>query len=336
MPVIQPPPVPPALPATAGEPGDRGPPRRLFDAADEFVFTIYRTGFVQSLIVHVAVLLLLAVIAIRPDLPRPPAIALEFVAAGTEVEPDVAADAAPMPVPALAAAEWVAPEIDAVEPAAFALDEQPAGPDATDLLVDVPLPAGGAGAAGPAAGAGGAIGGEIGRRLKAAGAGTGDVQISIAWSNVNDIDLHVLVEPPDPRAGNSIINFMNRVGIAGGCLDVDRNVQPTTRTPVENVFWGRGAAPLGRYTVAVHHYRDWGGDDPTEVEVVTLVDGKEERFYVVLRPGDPVQVVTSFRRGPQGGAGVTGVFRRGSRGQSRPVPRGARPPAAAMPREAFE
>lgn len=354
MPVIQPPPVPPAVPAAVSDP-DRGAPRRLLDAADEFVFTIYRTGFVQSLIVHVAVLLLLAVIVIRPDLPRPPAIALDFAAAAMEVEPDVAAlelpavdpaeldvadDAAPVPVPELAAAEWVAPEIEAVEPAAFALDDQPAGPDATALLADVPVPvaAGGdaVGPGGPGAGRGTPIGGEIGRRLKAAGAGTGDVQISIAWSNVNDIDLHVLVEPLDPRAGNSIINFMNRVGIAGGCLDVDRNVQPTTRTPVENVFWGRGVAPVGRYTVAVHHYRDWGGDDPTEVEVVTLVDGKEERFYVVLRPGDPVQVVTSFRRGPKGGAGVMGVLRRGSRGQPRPVPRGSGPPAAAMPREPFE
>ena len=55
------------------------------------MFTIYRTGFVQSLILHVAVLLLLALIIIRPDLPRPAAIALEFVAAGSEVEPDVAA-----------------------------------------------------------------------------------------------------------------------------------------------------------------------------------------------------------------------------------------------------
>lgn len=318
MPAIQPPPVPPARPATAGELIDRGRPRRLFDAADEFVFTIYRTGFVQSLIVHVAVLLLLAVIVVRPDLPRPPAIALDFVAAATEVEPDVAAlelpawdpaeldvadDAAPVPVPELAAAEWVAPEIEAVEPAAFALDDQPDGPDATALLADVPVAAGGdaAGPGGTGAGGGTAIGGEIGRRLEAAGAGTGDVQISIAWNNVNDIDLHVMVEPIGHASGASIINFTNRIGIFGGCLDVDRNVRPTTRTPVENVFWGKGRAPFGRYTVGVHHFRHWGGGEPTEVEVVVLVDGEEERFKVQLRPGDPLKVVTAFQRLPKGG-----------------------------------
>jgi hypothetical protein len=347
MSVIQPPPVPPARPPLAAAAIERGVPRRLSDAVDEFVFTIYRNGFVQSLIVHVAVLLLLAVIVIRPDLPRPPAVALEFVAAGPELEPDVAAlelpafepvelevveDAAAVPKPELATVELDPVEVDAVQPAVFSLDDQPAGPDATALLADVPLPAGRAvGGAGHGAGGGPTIGGEIGRRLKAAGAGTGDVQVSIAWSNVNDIDLHVLVEPLDPRAGTSIINFMNRVGIAGGCLDVDRNVQPTTRTPVENVFWGRGAAPSGRYTVAVHHYRDWGGGHPTEVEVVTLVDGKEERFYVVLRPGDPVKVVTSFRRGPKGGAAVTGMFPRPPVRPSRPVVRGAGPPAAPVP-----
>ena len=352
MSAIQPPPVPPARSPRADASSGRGAPRQFFDAVDEFVFTIYRTGFVQSLIVHVAVLLLLAVIVIRPDLSRPAALALEFVAAGPEVEPDVAAlalpafepaeldvveDAAPVTEPELTAVERDPVEVDAVEPALFSIDDQPAGPDATALLADVPLPAGGAaGGAGHGAGGGPTIGGEIGRRLTAAGAGTGDVQVSIAWSNVNDIDLHVLVEPLDPRAGNSIINFMNRVGIAGGCLDVDRNVQPTTRTPVENVFWGRGAAPLGRYTVAVHHYRDWGGGDPTEIEVVTLVDGKEERFYVVLHPGDPVKVVTSFRRGPKGGAAVTGRFPRPPVRPSRSVVRGYGPPAAPVPLKPLE
>ena len=315
MPACQPPPVPSApVPAPHVPPPARS--NRWFAAVDAFVFAIYRTGFVQSLILHVAGLLLLALIVVRPDLPRQAALALDFTAAGFEPEPDVAAlavpapepealevpeDAAPVPEPEVAAVDVDAAAIDAVEPALFALADQPTGPAATDLSADLPaavvrrLRAGGA-ARGAGGGGGAAIGGEIGRRLTAAGAGTGDVQISIAWSNVNDIDLHVLVEPLDPRADSSIISFMNRVGIAGGRLDVDRNVWPTTRTPVENVFWGRGAAPFGRYTVAIHHYRDWGGGDPTEVEVVTLVDGKEERFYVVLRPGTPLKFVTSFRR----------------------------------------
>lgn len=317
MRAIQPPPVPPARPTRV----HRGAPRRLFDTVDEFVFTIYRTGFVQSLILHVAVLLLLAVIIIRPDLPRPPAIALEFTAVGHDepvddaaVElPDIAPqdldvpdDSAPLPVDEFVAVE-TAIEVDAVEPVAFALDEPVTAVDAAALAVDVPVADGLLAAAAPAAGgAGGAggqgIGGEIGRRLEAAGAGTGDVQISIAWNNVNDIDLHVMVEPIGQGGFSaSIINFTNRIGIAGGCLDVDRNVRPTTRTPVENVFWGKGRAPFGRYTVGVHHFRHWGGGEPTDVEVVVLVDGDEERFKVQLRPGDPIKVVTAFQRLPKGG-----------------------------------
>jgi hypothetical protein len=164
-----------------------------------------------------------------------------------------------------------------------------------------PRPAAAPAAGGGGGGGGAAIGGEIGRRLAVAGAGTGDVQISIAWNNVNDIDLHVMVEPAGQAFAPSIINFTNRIGIAGGCLDVDRNVHPTTVTPVENVFWGRGAAPFGRYTVAVHHYRDWGGGNPTDVEVVVLVDGEVERFKVRLQPGDPFKVVTAFLRLPPNG-----------------------------------
>jgi hypothetical protein len=326
MPAVQPPPVPPAWPPQPATTAPSAGPRDGFAAVDEFVFTIYRTGFVQSLILHVALLLVLALIVIRPDLPRPAVIALDFAAAGPEPEPDVAAlevpalepaefaepeDAEPLPVADLADAP-VEPEIeiDAVEPAAFALDAAVAEADAAALLADVPVPAAARGPHAPVAvgrdgdarggrAAGGGIGGEIGRRLAAARAGTGDVQVSIAWNNVNDIDLHVLVEPVDPRFAPSIINFTNRVGIAGGCLDVDRNVQPTTVTPVENVFWGKGMAPYGRFTVGVHHFRDWGGRDPTEVEVVVLADGEEQRFRVAVRPGDPVRVVTSFRRVPK-------------------------------------
>ena len=317
MPAIQPPPVPPA----PGRPLGAGAGSDWFAAVDEFVFTIYRTGYVQSLILHVAALLLLALIVIRPDLPRPPVIALEFAAVGPEEAVDVAAvelpdlepqeldvpdDAAPLPVDELVAVE-PSIEVDAVEPAVFAIDEPLVADDAAALAVNVPVPNGFVGAGEPvadAAGGGGGgdgIGGEIGRRLKVAGAGTGDVQISIAWNNINDIDLHVMVEPIGGALSASIINFTNRIGIAGGCLDVDRNVRPTTRTPVENVVWGKGMAPFGRYTVGVHHFRHWGGGEPTEVEVVVLVDGEEERFKVQLRPGDPLKVVTAFQRLPKGG-----------------------------------
>jgi len=138
--------------------------------------------------------------------------------------------------------------------------------------------------------------GEIGRRLRVAGAGTGDVQVSIAWNNLNDIDLHVMVEAIPPQAGVSIINFMNRRGSCGGWLDVDQNIQPTTQHAVENIFWASGIAPYAQYTVAVHHYHDWGGPNPTEVAVVILVDGKQTHFTTSVSAAAPLKVVTSFVR----------------------------------------
>jgi len=190
------------------------------------------------------------------------------------------------------------------------------GIDANDLLKEVPsavrmarpagLPRGSQADRGDLAsvirlaggngGAGSGMSGEIGRRLKVAGAGTGDVQVSIAWNNFNDIDLHVMVEAIPPQAGVSIINFMNRRGSCGGWLDVDQNIQPTTQHAVENIFWASGIAPYAQYTVAVHHYHDWGGPNPTEVAVVILVDGKETHFTTSVSAAAPLKVVTSFVR----------------------------------------
>ena len=91
---------------------------------------------------------------------------------------------------------------------------------------------------------------------------------------------------------------MNRLGQCGGLLDVDANAHPAMLVPqpVENVFWGKGQAPYGRYTVAIHHYRNWAGPVQTPVEVAVLVDGQLQRFQVNAVYGAPPTVVTSFVR----------------------------------------
>lgn len=329
-------------PYPAAGPSRRPPPlrERLWEAADTGVVALHEHGFLQSLIVHAAALLGLALLVIEPAAgPRGRPLRLAFAAADSapvdtvEIavpadDPGItsggspAAEEPPAAVPDMPAA--VAPvELAEVEPAAA--DAPLPGADVDVALLVAALPAvatpirasveprsagrlaargvgrglGGQGTGtGEGTGPGRGIGGEIGRRLRARGAGTGDVQVSIAWNNLNDIDVHVLVESPAFAPGVSLVNYTSRRGACGGWLDVDENVLPRTPLAVENVFWARGFAPPGRYTVAVHHYRNWGGPDPTPVEIVVLRDGWQKRFEAVVHAGRAPLVVTSFVRRP--------------------------------------
>jgi uncharacterized protein YfaP (DUF2135 family) len=99
--------------------------------------------------------------------------------------------------------------------------------------------------------------------------GTGDVQVTLSWGTVDDLDLHV-IEP-----GGEEIYYGHRTSATGGSLDVDSNAGCGTQmNPVENIFWGAGAAPLGTYTVLVDYYRHCTSEDPTvPFSVKLLVDG---------------------------------------------------------------
>jgi hypothetical protein len=90
------------------------------------------------------------------------------------------------------------------------------------------------------------------------------------------------------------------MGFCGGFLDVDANASPgmLTPAPVENIFWGKGRAPYGRYTVAVHHFRNWSGRSSTPVELAVFVDGQVSRFQPVAIHGQPLMKVTQFERRP--------------------------------------
>jgi hypothetical protein len=113
----------------------------------------------------------------------------------------------------------------------------------------------------------GGLGNDFGKRLEQAGAKSGDIQISIMWNTIDDIDLHVSYTPGNGLVDN--INWTNRIGrLSAGILDVDRNANSAmlTNIPVENVFWPKGSAPSGFFTVYIHFYRSWSNN--TRVPVI--------------------------------------------------------------------
>lgn len=137
---------------------------------------------------------------------------------------------------------------------------------------------------------------DFGDRLQAAGAKTGDVQISLAWNTIDDIDLHVSYTP-----GNGLvdqINFMNRVGrLSQGMLDIDMNANGAaiSQTPVENVFWPQGSSPRGFFVVSIHFFRSWTGLAKVPV-VVRIKNGEDIRvFPIVAHQYGGMQNVYSFQ-----------------------------------------
>jgi hypothetical protein len=311
---------------------------RFLRTLDGFVVEAYQTGFIQSTIVHTSMLLLLAlcVTATEPHRPKvrlamdftspaePPLELTDEILAEPLDEPmDIAAESMPLePAPDVSLAAGMADS--EIEPVSFEQAETPSVGSAHDLLAEIPAvlssdvqpqarfrptsrgqgsQGSGSGLSGTGNSQGSEIDGELGRRLAAAGAQTGDVQISIAWEGINDIDVHVQVEPLQGGMA-SIISWRNRQGLCGGMLDVDANASSfmLTQKPVENIFWAKGQAPNGRFPVAVHHFRSWTGQFSTPIEVAVLVDGELKRFYPVATYGQNLTTVYSFERRPQGQA----------------------------------
>lgn len=97
----------------------------------------------------------------------------------------------------------------------------------------------------------GGVADSIKEKVRAAGGQTeGFLRCSLAWSNYDDLDLHV-VEP-----NNLEIYYSNRIGRSGGKLDVDENAgYGKTRKPVENIIWVDERKMLkGNYTVYVNNF----------------------------------------------------------------------------------
>lgn len=96
---------------------------------------------------------------------------------------------------------------------------------------------------------------EFNKRLSRHKGKKGEIQVSIIWDDINDIDLHVYVEDYN-KIPISKIDWTSKIDRFGGMLDIDMNSVYSTKssTPIENIFW-RKNSPEGVYYVYVNHFK---------------------------------------------------------------------------------
>ena len=131
---------------------------------------------------------------------------------------------------------------------------------------------------------------ELMERLAREGGKSGVVQISLAWDDYNDLDMHVFC-PSGER-----IYFNNRKSACGGELDVDMNVRPKSMKPIENVVW-TNEAPDGEYKIGVHfyrHHRKRRTKKTCQFRLRVVTYGQAKEYSGELTHGDPMSMITSF------------------------------------------
>jgi len=131
---------------------------------------------------------------------------------------------------------------------------------------------------------------------------TGDIQITLRWHNINDLDL-VCEDPFGER-----ITYMNMRADSGGELDLDMNADDArvVSDPVENIHWPRNSAPKGRYQVYVNFFKRRDRRSPTDYDVTLLANGRTQHFAgSAFRQGGK-QLVATFdvEHGPRTFLGI--------------------------------
>ena len=132
----------------------------------------------------------------------------------------------------------------------------------------------------------------------------GDLEITLAWNGVADLDLGVTFDCPG--SGPVRIEYSKvRQLVCGGELDTDANGRQTlTQTPVEHVVFADAAAiPPGPITVHVTYFKPNTDPADTVPYTVEIRRGDErETFTGVARRDEaekPRPVTTFTERAPQ-------------------------------------
>ena len=116
------------------------------------------------------------------------------------------------------------------------------------------------------------------RRLREANATSGDIEISLTWDNLNDLDLHC-IDPEGQHIFYVTTPETQPAHATNGVLDIDRNRGvPYTNHPVEHIYFQHGHTPPGRYQVFVDHYALHGGSDPTKYQVTVKEFGRIHKY----------------------------------------------------------
>jgi len=105
--------------------------------------------------------------------------------------------------------------------------------------------------------------------------GTGSLEISLGWSNYNDLDLSVVT------VGGETVDFSNKHSKCGGVLDGGMNGAPQALTPVNNIIWPIATTPRLLIKVYVTHYKNHGEaecQDPSEF-VVRIKQGESIHLF---------------------------------------------------------
>jgi hypothetical protein len=124
------------------------------------------------------------------------------------------------------------------------------------------------------------------------GAKIGDVQISLIWENNNDLDL--IVRTPN----DELIHRARKTSSCNGVLDLEMNMKPESKAPLENIVWEGISAGGGKYDVFVWHRKRHGmlrGKDPTKF-TIRVANGSNEVIFLSGQTsfGDPMKFISKI------------------------------------------